>query len=108
MQVRERIRAELKKAFEGVSLIATPTTPTPAFKIGEKVNDPVSMYLSDIFSAPANLSRACRRSRCPSGKTDEGLPLSIQFMASHWDEDALFRGRQEIRSDPLAGGRAII
>jgi aspartyl-tRNA(Asn)/glutamyl-tRNA(Gln) amidotransferase subunit A len=89
LQVREAIAASLKEAFEDVDLIATPTTPTPAFKLGEKMDDPVAMYLCDIFSAPANLA-GIPSLALPSGTTDTGLPLSIQFMAPHFCEDALF------------------
>ncbi len=89
IKVRNKIAEEISNAFEGVELIATPTTPTPAFKIGEKIHDPVAMYLSDIFSAPANLS-GVPSIAIPSGRTADGLPLSIQFMASHFNEEALF------------------
>ena len=90
----EKIKKEITRAFKSVDLIATPTTPTPPFKIGEKLDDPVAMYLSDIFSAPANLSGVPSLA-LPSGKTNEGLPLSIQFMAPHFAEDSLFRiGKQ--------------
>jgi len=87
--VREKITEEIKKAFESIDLILTPTTPSAAFKLGEKTGDPVSMYLSDIFAAPANIS-GVPAIALPSGKTDAGLPLSIQFMAPHFAEDALF------------------
>ena len=87
--VREKIREEIIKTFEKVDLIATPTTPTPAFKLGEKLDDPVAMYLCDIFSAPANLS-GVPAIAVPSGVTSEGLPLSIQFMAPHFRENYLF------------------
>jgi len=87
--VREKIREEIIKTFEKVDLIATPTTPTPAFKLGEKLDDPVAMYLCDIFSAPANLS-GVPAIAVPSGVTREGLPLSIQFMAPHFRENYLF------------------
>ncbi len=89
IQVREKITQELTKAFETVDLIATPTAPTPAFKLGEKMNDPVAMYLMDIFSAPANLS-GVPSIAVPSGTTATGLPLSIQFMAPHFAEATLF------------------
>jgi aspartyl-tRNA(Asn)/glutamyl-tRNA(Gln) amidotransferase subunit A len=89
LKVRAKIKAEIIEVFETVDLIATPTTPTPAFKLGEKLNDPVAMYLCDIFSAPANLA-GVPSIALPSGKTDGGLPLSIQFMASHFCEDLLF------------------
>lgn len=97
VKVREKIKEEIKKVFEEVSLIATPTTPVPAFKIGEKMNDPVAMYLCDIFSAPANLS-GVPSIAIPSGNNKEGLPLSIQFMATHFDEEALFEVGKKFES----------
>lgn len=87
--LRDKITRAVAKAFETVDLIATPTTPTPAFKLGEKMNDPVAMYLCDIFSAPANLA-GVPSIAIPSGKTEDGLPLSFQFMAPHFREDLLF------------------
>ncbi|MEO5635427.1 MAG: Asp-tRNA(Asn)/Glu-tRNA(Gln) amidotransferase subunit GatA [Candidatus Paceibacterota bacterium] len=87
--VRAKIKEEILSAFEDVDIIATPTTPMPAFKLGEKLDDPVAMYLCDIFSAPANLSGVPSLAM-PSGATPEGLPLSIQFMAPHFCEDHLF------------------
>ncbi|MFA6257382.1 MAG: Asp-tRNA(Asn)/Glu-tRNA(Gln) amidotransferase subunit GatA [Candidatus Paceibacterota bacterium] len=89
VKVREKVKAEIVKAFEEVSLIATPTTPIPAFKLGEKMNDPVAMYLCDIFSAPANLA-GVPSIALPSGFNKDNLPLSIQFMATHFGEEALF------------------
>lgn len=87
--VRAKIKEEVLKVFEDVALIATPTVPMLPFKLGEKLDDPVAMYLCDIFSAPANLSGVPSMA-LPSGETKEGLPLSIQFMATHFNEDALF------------------
>jgi aspartyl-tRNA(Asn)/glutamyl-tRNA(Gln) amidotransferase subunit A len=87
--VREKVREEVKKAFQGVDLILTPTAPMAAFKLGEKLDDPVAMYLCDIFSAPANLS-GVPSIALPSGKNKENLPLSIQFMAPHFSEEFLF------------------
>jgi aspartyl-tRNA(Asn)/glutamyl-tRNA(Gln) amidotransferase subunit A len=89
IKVRDKITAEILKTFESVDLIATPTTPTPAFKIGEKLDDPVAMYLCDIFAAPANLA-GVPAIALPSGKNRTGLPLSIQFMAPLFTEDYLF------------------
>jgi aspartyl-tRNA(Asn)/glutamyl-tRNA(Gln) amidotransferase subunit A len=88
-KVRNAITEEFKNIFKTVDFVLTPTTPTPAFKIGEKMDDPVAMYLCDIFSAPANIS-GIPALALPSGFTREGLPLSIQFMASHFQENALF------------------
>lgn len=89
IKVRRKIEEEITEVFKKVDLIATPTTPTPAFKLGEKLDDPVAMYLCDIFAAPANIS-GVPSIAIPSGKTNEGLPLSIQFMANHFNEDVLF------------------
>jgi aspartyl-tRNA(Asn)/glutamyl-tRNA(Gln) amidotransferase subunit A len=87
--LRERVTKEINTTFESVDIIATPTAPTPPFKLGEKISDPVAMYYSDIFSAPANLSGAPAIA-LPTGTTREGLPLSIQFTAPHWQEENLF------------------
>jgi aspartyl-tRNA(Asn)/glutamyl-tRNA(Gln) amidotransferase subunit A len=97
VQVREKIKEEILEAFKKVSLIATPTTPTPAFKLGEKLDDPVAMYLCDIFSAPANLAGVPSLA-VPSGKTETGLPLSVQFMSAHFEENALFRVGKKLES----------
>ena len=90
--VREMLRQDLIKAFEGVDIIATPTTPTPAFKIGEKSSDPLQMYLADIFTVPVNIAGVPAIS-IPSGSVEEEgvhLPAGIQFIASHFHEEALF------------------
>jgi len=88
-KVRRAIASELENIFKEVDFILTPTTPTPAFKIGEKLDDPVAMYLCDVFAAPANLA-GIPAIALPSGFTKEGLPLSLQFMASHFHEKDLF------------------
>ena len=91
--VRELIINDYNKAFKKVDLILTPTTTGPAFKIGEKINDPVKMYLEDIFTGPANMAGIPAIS-IPSGFVEEegkSLPLGIQFMAPHGREDLLFR-----------------
>ncbi|ETB63973.1 TPA: Asp-tRNA(Asn)/Glu-tRNA(Gln) amidotransferase subunit GatA [Candidatus Nomurabacteria bacterium] len=87
--IRDALTKEIEKAFEDVDFIATPTAPTLPFKLGEKLSDPVSMYLSDVFSAPANLSE-CPAIAIPTGKTEEGLPTSIQITAPKWCEENLF------------------
>lgn len=89
VKVREKIKQEVVNAYEKVDFIATPTVPFPAFKLGEKMDNPVAMYLCDIFSAPANLA-GVPSIAIPSGKNQEGLPLSIQFMARHFHEADLF------------------
>lgn len=90
--VRKLIIQDYQKAFEKVDVILTPTTTGPAFKIGEKVNDPVKMYLEDIFTGPANMAGLPAIS-IPSGFVEEEgkkLPLGIQFMAPHFCEEYLF------------------
>jgi len=90
--VRDLIREDYKKAFEKVDIIITPTTPGPAFKIGEKINDPLQLYLEDIFTVPANLAGIPAIS-VPSGFKkvgDKELPLGLQFFADHGCEDTLF------------------
>jgi len=88
--VRAKLRADFAAAFERFDFLLTPTTPEPAFKIGAKTDDPLSMYLSDIFTAPANLV-GIPAIAVPSGFSREGLPLSLQIMAPHFRERAMFR-----------------
>jgi len=88
LMLRQKISSEFKKAFEEVDAIATPTAPGPAFKIGEKVGDPVAMYLEDIFTVPANIVGVPAIS-LPSGSINN-LPLGLQLMAPHDAEHVLF------------------
>jgi len=89
-RVRTKVIADFNEAFKCCDVIIGPTTPTPAFKIGEKTNDPLSMYLSDIFTIPANLAGIPGIS-VPCGFTREGLPIGMQILAKHFDEEALLR-----------------
>jgi aspartyl-tRNA(Asn)/glutamyl-tRNA(Gln) amidotransferase subunit A len=89
-RVRAILRHDFEKAFRQVDVLLTPTTPEPAFRIGEKVDDPLSMYLSDIFTAPANLVGLPAIS-VPSGFSANDLPLGLQIMARHFDERTMFR-----------------
>ena len=89
-RVRAKLRHEFAEAFRSFDYLITPTTPEPAFPIGAKTDDPLSMYLSDIFTAPANLV-GIPGIAVPSGFSAEGLPLSLQLMAPHFAERALFR-----------------
>ncbi len=90
--VRELITNDYKKAFEKVDVIITPTTPGPAFKIGEKSGDPLKMYLEDIFTVPINLAGVPAISVPFGFKEIDGnkLPLGIQFIARHDGEEVLF------------------
>lgn len=87
--LRAVIRKELEDVLKDYDAIFTPTTPTPAFKIGEKVNDPVSMYLADLFTVPANIAQHPAIS-IPSGNTTSGLPLGVQFIGARFAEEILF------------------
>ncbi|MBU1956320.1 Asp-tRNA(Asn)/Glu-tRNA(Gln) amidotransferase subunit GatA, partial [Patescibacteria group bacterium] len=90
--MRNIIKADFKKAFQSVDTIMMPTSPFPAFKIGEKFNDPLQMYLADIFTVPANLTGLPAIS-VPSGfaiREEKKLPLGIQFFAPHFQENILF------------------
>jgi len=89
-QVRELLRREFEEAFETVDLIITPTTPTPAFKLGEKSDDPLAMYLSDIYTVSANLAGIPAIS-IPFGRVPDGRPVGVQFMAPHLGELSLFQ-----------------
>jgi len=88
-KVRTLIKRDVLASFEEVDVVITPTTPTPAFRIGAKRN-PLEMYLSDLFTAMANLSGIPAIS-VPCGKDSKGLPLGIQIMASHFQEELLFK-----------------
>jgi len=87
-KVRTLIKRDFKRVFENYDVIITPTSPTPAFKIGEKVSDPLTMYLSDIFTISANLAGIPAVS-IPCGVSDEGLPIGLQIMADSFREDLL-------------------
>jgi aspartyl-tRNA(Asn)/glutamyl-tRNA(Gln) amidotransferase subunit A len=88
--VRAKLRAEFREAFRQCDFLLTPTTPEAAFPLGAKTEDPLSMYLSDIFTAPANLV-GVPAIAVPSGFDRAGLPLSLQLMAPHFGERSLFR-----------------
>ncbi len=86
-KVKHLVRADFGKAFQEVDIILTPTTPTAAFKLGEKTNDPLSMYLSDVFTAGQSLAGICALNA--PVKTGN-LPCGVQFSASHFKENLLF------------------
>ena len=89
-KVRTLIRQDFLKAFEEVDLIASPTTPTPAFKIGEKAGDPLQMYLSDIYTISCNLAGMCGIS-VPCGFSKDGLPIGLQLLGEPFGEPDLLR-----------------
>ena len=84
-KVQTLIRQDFQNAFEKVDVILTPTAAEPAFKIGEKISDPIKMYLSDIFTNPTNLAGLPGIS-LPCGYTNDGLPVGLQFIGKAFDE----------------------
>ena len=88
--VRNLLRADFDQAFRSVDLIVAPTTPTPAFLLGEKTDDPLAMYLSDIFTATANLAGVPAIS-IPCGLADGKLPVGLQLIGDHFKESTLLR-----------------
>jgi aspartyl-tRNA(Asn)/glutamyl-tRNA(Gln) amidotransferase subunit A len=89
-KVRPLIMHDFLSAFEKVDIILTPVAPTPAFKIGEKINDPLQMYLSDIFTIPVNLAGTCAIS-APAGFSGEGLPIGMQLIGRPFGEETIIR-----------------
>jgi aspartyl-tRNA(Asn)/glutamyl-tRNA(Gln) amidotransferase subunit A len=89
-QVRTLIMEDFKKAFEICDIIVSPVAPTPAFKIGEKSDDPLTMYLSDIFTLSANLAGIPGIS-VPCGFSKDGLPIGLQIMGKHFSEGVILK-----------------
>ena len=89
-QVRTLIMEDFNKAFETCDVLLCPVAPTPAFKIGEKSDDPLTMYLSDIFTISANLAGIPGMS-IPCGFSNDGLPIGLQLMGKHFNEEMLFK-----------------
>ena len=94
-QVRRLLTNDFLNAFKQVDAILTPTAPTPAFKLGEKVDDPVSMYLADIYTVTGSLAGICGIS-VPCGESREGLPIGMQILGKHFDEATIFRVGQAV------------
>jgi aspartyl-tRNA(Asn)/glutamyl-tRNA(Gln) amidotransferase subunit A len=89
-QVRTIIMNDFKKAFESCDVLISPVAPTPAWRLGEKGDDPLAMYLSDIFSISANLAGIPGIS-VPGGFSGDGLPIGIQLQGPHFKEEVLFK-----------------
>jgi aspartyl-tRNA(Asn)/glutamyl-tRNA(Gln) amidotransferase subunit A len=93
--VRERMRHEFETALSQVDLIVSPTAPGAAFGIGEKMDDPLAMYLNDIFTTPASLT-GLPAVAVPTGVDGRGLPLSLQVMGRPFDEATVFRAARAL------------
>ena len=97
-KVRTLIKRDFEEVFRDVDALLTPTVPTPAFKIGEKLNDPISMYLSDIYTVPVNLAGLPAIS-VPYGsvtRDEKSLPVGVQIIAPWFAEDILFNLGEEL------------
>ena len=92
-KVRELIRQDFAKAFEKVDVLISPTSPVPAFKLGERMDDPLQMYLADIFTSPANLAGICGISvPCGFAETDgHRLPVGLQLLGKAFDEGRILQ-----------------
>jgi aspartyl-tRNA(Asn)/glutamyl-tRNA(Gln) amidotransferase subunit A len=89
-QVRALIAQDFSNAFQQVDAIVAPVSPFPAFRLGEKIDDPLAMYLSDVYTLTADLSGVPAMS-VPCGETSHGLPVGLQIFAKHFDEATMFR-----------------
>ncbi|MCP3979717.1 MAG: Asp-tRNA(Asn)/Glu-tRNA(Gln) amidotransferase subunit GatA [bacterium] len=97
-RARTLVRRDFEELFDrGVDLLLTPTTPTPAFRLGEKLDDPVGMYLSDVYTVTASLAGLPALS-LPVGLTGDGLPMACQLIGSHLGEATVFRAAFAIES----------
>ena len=88
-KVRTLIKSDFETAFEKVDMLACPVTPTTAFRLGEHTEDPLSMYLQDVFTLPANLAGVPGMA-FPVGFDEDGLPIGMQLNAPHMGERRLF------------------
>jgi len=89
-KVRTLIKRDFETAFESVDMVAAPVAPTTAFRLGEHTDDPLAMYLEDVFTLPANLAGVPGLS-FPVGFDDQGLPVGMQLMGRHFGEEILFQ-----------------
>jgi aspartyl-tRNA(Asn)/glutamyl-tRNA(Gln) amidotransferase subunit A len=97
-KVRTLIIRDYEKAFADFDVLVSPTSPTTAFRVGEKVDDPMAMYLNDIFTIPANLAGVPAIS-VPCGLDDAGLPIGLQLTAPVLGEPVLFRAAHALERD---------
>ena len=89
-QVRTLIKKDFEEVFKTCDLVVTPTTPTPPFRLGERIEDPLTMYLSDVFTIPCNLAGLPGIS-IPCGFTEENLPVGLQILGRPLDEETVLR-----------------
>jgi aspartyl-tRNA(Asn)/glutamyl-tRNA(Gln) amidotransferase subunit A len=100
-RVRTLLTRDFEQAFQKVDAIVTPTAPTPAFKLGEKADDPLAMYLADIYTVTADLAGVPGIS-VPCGQTGSGLPIGLQVLGRHFDESTVLRVANAVEQFSLA------
>jgi aspartyl-tRNA(Asn)/glutamyl-tRNA(Gln) amidotransferase subunit A len=105
-KVRALIARDFARAFEQVDAILAPVSPFPAFKLGEKIDDPVAMYLSDIYTITGSLAGIPCMS-VPCGTTAEGLPVGMQILTRHFDEATMFRVADAYETTTRAASRPV-
>jgi aspartyl-tRNA(Asn)/glutamyl-tRNA(Gln) amidotransferase subunit A len=103
-KVRTLVIRDYAKAFESFDVLVSPTSPTTAFRIGERTDDPLAMYLSDLFTIPANLAGVPAIS-VPCGLDDEGLPVGLQFTGRILDEASILKAAHAFEEDLALSGR---
>ncbi len=96
-KVRRLISEDFKKAYEKCDVLLTPTAPSAAFAIGENEDDPIKMYLNDVFTVPASLAGLSGMS-VPAGTDKDGLPLGLQIIGRPWDEETVLKVAQKIEN----------
>jgi aspartyl-tRNA(Asn)/glutamyl-tRNA(Gln) amidotransferase subunit A len=96
--VRTLVIRDFDAAYERFDFLICPTSPTTAFKIGEKADDPLAMYLSDLFTIPTNLAGSTGIS-VPAGLGDDGLPVGLQLLGPPLSEELLFRAGYAFEQD---------
>jgi len=96
-EVRQLVRQDFARAFEKVDLLFCPVSPFPAFKLGEKLEDPLSMYLADIYTIPSKLAGLPGLS-LPAGKTKSGLPVGLQIIGNHFQENKILSCAKELEA----------
>jgi aspartyl-tRNA(Asn)/glutamyl-tRNA(Gln) amidotransferase subunit A len=96
-QVRTLIKKDFETAFASCDAVVSPVAPTPAYGIGETLDDPLAMYLSDVFTLSANLAGIPGIS-VPCGFSDEGMPIGLQIMGRHFNEAILFRIARQLEA----------
>jgi len=107
-RVRTLIRRDFERAFEKVDAVVTPTSPTVAFPLGDRTDDPLQMYLSDIFSVSCNLA-GLPGLAMPCGLSAQGLPIGLQFLGRPYEESTLLRigAAYEALRGPFARAREV-